>query len=154
MAVALAVPMVEAAIAAAPNILAAGSMAAEMAERFGPKVKGAVNHLFHLAGKKRSAVSYLKRLGTRKGLKHFITRDIGKALKKGGETIAHVGAFANEVSNMTGQGSQGGALGAHAHMMASTVSSATAKAKRYHEVTEGDHDRGRNMVSPLKSYRF
>lgn len=153
MAVAAAVPLVEAAIAAAPNVLAAASMASELAEKFGPKVKGAVNHLFRLGRKKRSAAAYLRKLGTKKGLKHFITRDIGKGLRAGGKSIAHIGAYANEVSNMTNQGNVGGAVGAHAHKMAKIVGGGANRATRYHEIAEGYNDHVQDMVTPLRKYR-
>lgn len=154
MALPLAVPLVEAAIAAAPNILAAASMASEMAQKYGPKVRGAVNHLFHMSRKRKSAFSHLKKLGHRRGLKHFLSRDLGRGLKHAGSAIAHVGAMANEVSNMTGQGSQGGALGAHAHKISLAVGAGAKQATRYHQLAEKYHDHGRQLVSPLKAYRF
>jgi hypothetical protein len=152
MAVAAAIPLVEAAIAEAPQILAAGQMASELATKYGPKVKGAVNHLFHMGRKKKSMASYIKKLGTQKGLKQFITRDIGKAIRGGGKAIANVGAFSNEVANMTG-GMTGG-VGGHANKVAQAVSGGASQAKRYHEIAESYHDSGKALVSPLKAYRF
>ncbi len=154
MAVAAVVPLLEAAVANAPQILAAANMASELASKFGPKVLGAVNHLHHLGRKKKSAFSYLKKLGTPKGLKKFITRDLGKAIAGGGKVIAHVGSYGNQISNITGQGSQGGAVRTHAHKIAQAINVGAKHATRYHQIAEHYHTQAESMVSPLKAYRF
>ena len=154
MAVAAAAPLMEAAITQAPNILAAAQMAGELASKYGPKISGAVNNLFHMGRKRKSATSYLKNLGTRKGLKRFITRDLGRGLKKSGKVISHVGTYANEVANMTGQGSQGGAVSHHANKIARAVGMGASHAGRYHQLAEKYHDKGQQLASPLKAYRF
>jgi hypothetical protein len=154
MAMAAAVPLVEAAMAEAPNILAAASMANELATKYGPKVSGAVNHLFDLGRKRKSAATYLKGLGTKKGLKRFITKDLGRGLKQSGQVIGEVAHFANDVNDMTQGGEKGGLVGQHANKIASAIGKGANHATRYHQLAEGYHDQGKSLVSPLKAYRF
>ena len=150
MAVALAVPIVEAAIANAPTILAAGTMAMELAEKYGPKVKGAVNHLFRLSRKKKSAKAWLRGLGTRKGLKQFITKDLGKVMKGAGRLV-------NEATNMTDDFKGLAATGVGGEKMkhlASMAGKGAMHANRYYETAEKYHTAGSKLASPLKAYRF
>ena len=149
MAFAAAIPMIESGIAAAPEILNAAAMAAELAQKYGPKVKGAVNFLMHSGRKKKSAMAYLKNLGTKQGLEKFIKKDLGKGLRKTGSFIEGAGEFATDVAHFTNEGQSGGVLGEHAHKIGSLVGGAAKEAGRYHHLAEQYHDQGQALISPL-----
>jgi hypothetical protein len=116
MAMALAAPVVEAAVANAPAILAGAGTAYEMAKRYGPSIRGSVNRLMNIGRKKRSAKQALKKLSTQQGLHKFV-KGVGsvgnemqnislsteKALNAGGgryhELLGKYAAGANELAS-------------------------------------------------------
>jgi hypothetical protein len=153
MALALA-PFVEAAVAEGPQLLAASKLAVDMAHRYGPKVRGAVNNIMHMGRRKKSALAYVKGLGTKKGLHKFFTKDIRKGLQFSKSAVTNVANVANDLSNMTDSGRQGGQLGAYGHKVAQAMRVGASHASRYHNMAEKYHSRAEQLVSPLKAYRY
>jgi hypothetical protein len=149
-----AAPLLATAVSEGPQILAAAQLAGDMAMRYGPKVSGSVNQILHMGRKKKSAVSYVKGLGTRKGLKRFFTKDLKKGLGVTQSVIQDVANVSNELSNMTDSGRQGGALGANAYKVSQAMRMGAASANRYHNMAEKYHSHAEQLVSPLKAYRY
>jgi hypothetical protein len=154
MAVAAVPALLEAAAANAPQILSAAQMGAELASRYGPKVKGAVNHLFRMGRKKKTAISYLKKLRTTKGLHKFVTKDMGKALHMSGQAISRIAEGGRMLGAMAGQKRDAGGMSKAGIHISSALEKAARVGKRYHHMAELYHERGRDLISPLNAYRF
>lgn len=129
-----------------------------LGRKYGSKLKGLANNVLNIRGKAKSAKHYIKKLGTGKGLKKFVTKDIPKAAKKASKFIesgkllegvrdvaADIGTVGNIASSLGHE-----ELGKNISNIGSQVQST---GEHYHDVLNQYNEAGKEAVHQFKERR-
>lgn len=147
-----AVGIAEGALQAA-NALGVGSM---LYSKYKPKVKGLANHVFSKR-KRHSALNYVKKLGTAKGLKKFVTKDAIKAGKgaskyvASGKLLKTVGGVADDARLISNVAHSTGMIGSDTHRaIHSNISKGQGTVSHYHQIAEKYNEQGKQLHDSFK----
>lgn len=136
------------------NAMGAATALHSLGSRYTPGIKKLANTNF--SRKAQSAVSYVKGLGTARGLKKFVTKDVptaaskasrfissGKALKAAGQVAGDIGRAVDIVHGVTGQSELG-----------SRIKEASQQALKdihhHHEILEQYNEKGKELASQFR----
>lgn len=135
----------------AANALGVGS---SMYEKYKPKIKGLANHIFSKK-KRHSALNYVKKLGTAKGLKKFVTKDAGKAVKgaskyiSSGKLLKTVGGVADD-ARMLADAARPMIGDEMHHKIHSGISKGQDSVSHYHQMAEHYNEQGKQIHEGFK----
>lgn len=150
-AAAAALPAIAEGALQAANALGVGSM---MYDKYKPKIRGAANHIFSKR-KRKSALNYVKKLGTARGMKKFVTKDLGKATKgvskyiSSGKLLKTVGGVADDARMITDVARPMIGDEMH-HKIHSGISKGQDSVSHYHQIAENYNEQGKQIHEGFK----
>ena len=153
--------MAAAALAALPAIAETGFQAAsaagigsELYDKYKPKVKGVANHVFSKR-KRKSALGYIKKLGTVRGMKKFVTKDAMKAAKgaskyiSSGKLLKTVSGVADDARMLTDAARPLMGDEMH-HSITSKIGQGQDKISHFHQLAENYNEQGKGLHDSFK----
>jgi len=152
-AAAAALPGIAESALTAANALGVGSM---MFDKYKPKIKGSANHIFSKR-KRKNALNYIKKLGTAKGLKKFVTKDAMKAAKgaskyvSSGKLLKSVGDIASDAGTLANVAHSTGMISDDTHKsIHSGIGKGQDAVSHYHQIAENYNEAGKDIHDSFK----
>jgi hypothetical protein len=144
-------PMIGTALEYAPYAISAGKTAYAMGQKYAPHVKRLANNLFS-AGKRKSAMQYVKGLTKAKGLQKLVTKDLPSVAKSTSKLISS-GKLMKGVKEVAGDArtvlnASQKLIGDKNYSRASAlIDRGQDQATRYHDIANSYNEQGKQLAS-------
>jgi hypothetical protein len=147
--------------ATAMMAMQAAGAAYGVGKKYLPKARRLANHVVH-SGAPKSALKYLRKLRTKKGMMKFIKKDARKGLQKvsklitSGKALRGFNEVAGDIAGAAGtignaaSGAGYANAGAYGHHIASLANQSSERATHYHQNVEHLNKQATNHISAFK----